>query len=360
MRLISKVFVAGLIAVTTASLASAQEKVILDTDFNTLGDDGQVLIMLSQLYGAGKINLLGVTTVSGNQWVDQETADALRAVERLGIQNRVKVYQGAPYPLLHDYTYFNEIEKKIYGFGYAGAFSKPRPTSPDQLKAPIDGFAKTTKVADQNAVDFIVETVKKNPKEVTFLAIGPLTNLALAFRMNPEIVPLVKRIVYMGGAVDVPGNTNPAAEFNWWFDPEAAKIVLSQPIEQTVVGLEVAEKVMFTKAIYDRVVAVDTPITQLYKAVMGPTFQKNPTYSSFTWDSIAAAFLTDPSIATDLRDVSVTMDTIMGPNYGRAMGYYRNAPLGVQKMKILLDINQAKFWDLYVGLVTSPAPVIFK
>ena len=263
MRSISKVFVAGLIAVTTASLASAQEKVILDTDFNTLGDDGQVLIMLSQLYGAGKINLLGVTTVSGNQWVDQETADALRAVERLGIQGRVKVYQGAPYPLLHDYTYFNEVEKKIYGFGYAGAFSKPRPTSPDQLKAPIDGFAKTTKVADQNAVDFIVETVKKNPKEVTFLAIGPLTNLALAFRKNPEIVPLVKRIVYMGGAVDVPGNTNPAAEFNWWFDPEAAKIVLSQPIEQTVVGLEVAEKVMFTKAIYDRVVAVDTPITTL-------------------------------------------------------------------------------------------------
>ncbi len=80
--------------------------------------------------------------------------------------------------------------------------------------APPDGFANKARLQQQDAVDFIVSTVKANPHEVTLLVIGPATNIALAIRKSPEIVPLIKRIVYMAGAVDVKGNTTPAAEMN--------------------------------------------------------------------------------------------------------------------------------------------------
>src|SRR5258705_2511152 len=78
-------------------------KVIIDTDFNTIGDDGQVAAMAAQLQARGAIELLGLTVAPGNQWLNQGVSDALKAVERLGIESRVKVYAGAQYPLLHDY-----------------------------------------------------------------------------------------------------------------------------------------------------------------------------------------------------------------------------------------------------------------
>src|SRR5271165_781389 len=78
-------------------------KVIIDTDFNTIGDDGQVAVMAAQLYAQGVIDLLGFTIPSGNQWRDQGVSDCLKAVERLGIEHRVRVYVGSQYPLLHDY-----------------------------------------------------------------------------------------------------------------------------------------------------------------------------------------------------------------------------------------------------------------
>src|SRR3981081_176960 len=152
--------------------------------------------------------------VSGNGWLEQEVADALRAVERMGLADAVGVYAGAPLPLLHDPLIY-DAEKATFGWGYGGAFRTPRPRGPEDLKAPPDGFARRSLRAE-GAVEFIVDQVKRHPHEVSILAVAPLTNLALAFRGHPEIVPLVKRIVYRGGAIDMPGNVTPAAEFNWW------------------------------------------------------------------------------------------------------------------------------------------------
>src|SRR2546423_14330488 len=83
--------------------AAAQEKVILDSDYTTIGDDGQVGVMAMQLHAEGVINLLGITVVAGNQWLPQEVSDALKAVERMGLADKVGVYAGARYPLVHDY-----------------------------------------------------------------------------------------------------------------------------------------------------------------------------------------------------------------------------------------------------------------
>ncbi len=112
-----------------AGTAQAAEKVIFDTDFNVLNDDGQAFIMLAQLHAQKRIDLLGMTLVSGNAWVDQEQVDALKAVERMGVEKEVGVYSGAAYPLLHDYATY-EAEKALFGSGWPGAFKHPRPTSP--------------------------------------------------------------------------------------------------------------------------------------------------------------------------------------------------------------------------------------
>jgi inosine-uridine nucleoside N-ribohydrolase len=340
----------------SAGSLQAAEKVIFDTDFNVLNDDGQAFIMLAQLHAQQRIELLGMTLVSGNAWVDQEQIDALKAVERMGVEKQVGVYSGAAYPLVHDYATY-EQEKALFGSGWPGAFKNPRPTSASQLVAPPDGLATHTQIRSESAAQFIIDSVKRNPHEVTLLAVGPLTNIALAIRTAPEIVPLIKRIVYMGGAIEIPGNTTPAAEFNWWFDPEAARIVLRQPIEHVIFPNDVCEKVTFDASVYKRIVAKKGVIPDLFKNVLGPTFAKDPTYHSFTWDSLPALFLVHPEMVTDARDMWVDVDTHFGPDYGRALGYKKGAPVGTQKAKVVFGIDQKKFWDEYVSLVTLPAPV---
>ena len=349
------------IAVTISlfSLVSAQEKVIIDTDFNVLGDDGQVGFMAAQLDAEGVIDLLGITVVSGNQWHDQELAEALKAVERMGIQDKVGVYRGAQYPLVHDYDTYPQ-EKAMFGYGYSGAWGNPKPTK-DDLVAPPDGFAKNTEPAKQYATEFIIERVKKYPHEVSILAIGPLTNIALAIRQDPDIVPLIKRIVYMGGACDVPGNVTPAAEFNWWFDPEAARIVLREAIPQAVIPLDVTNKTHFNKAVYNRVVndkVPSTPVTELHKWRFEEKFAENPDYSTNMWDTLAMAYLVDPSYATDVRELWVDMDVSFSPDYGRALCYYQNPPENaLEKMNVVFGFDNKRFYDFYVDLATRPVPV---
>src|SRR2546426_4045633 len=184
-----------LIALLCAMPAAAQEKLILDSDYTTIGDDGQVGVMAMQLHAEGVINLLGITVVAGNQWLPQEVSDALKAVERMGLADKVGVYAGARYPLVHDYKTM-AYERDLYNVG-GSWYRKPEPPD-DAVTPPLDGFATKAKVQPQHAVNFIIDTVKKYPHEVTLLAIGPATNIALAIRLAPEIVPLIKRIVYMG------------------------------------------------------------------------------------------------------------------------------------------------------------------
>src|SRR5947207_434922 len=93
--------------------AAAQQKVILDSDYTTIGDDGQVGVMAMQLHAEGVINLLGITVVAGNQWLPQEVSDALKAVERMGLADKVSVYAGARYPLAHDYKTMTD-ERDLY------------------------------------------------------------------------------------------------------------------------------------------------------------------------------------------------------------------------------------------------------
>jgi inosine-uridine nucleoside N-ribohydrolase len=113
---------------------AAPQKMINDTDFNTIGDDGKVVIMAGQLYGQGTIDLLGITIVAGNDWLNQETSDALKGVERMGVADRVGVYAGAHDPVIHDHATIMQA-KALFGSFIGGSWNRPEPAD-DKLTAP--------------------------------------------------------------------------------------------------------------------------------------------------------------------------------------------------------------------------------
>ena len=334
-------------------------KVIIDTDFNTMGDDGQVAVMAAQLYAQGAIDLLGFTIPSGNQWRDQEVSDCLKAVERMGIQSRVKVYIGAQYPLLHDYNSYL-LENSLFGprTQYVGAYRKKQPTGPGDLVPPPDGFAKHTKPAAEDAVSFLIDTIHRYPNEVTILALGPLTNVALAMREDPTIIPLIKQIVIMGGQIYAPGNAfNGAGEFNWWFDPEAAQVVLRANVSRLIIPLDVTDTVTLPQSVYDQIVNRTPPtiVTLLYKSV-------GPKPGGFIYDTVAFASFYDPSLDLNPSDLYVDMPTPFDATYGRSKVYTSNPyPLipVLSLSKVVFHIDNSRFFALYTDLLTRAVPVQF-
>ncbi|WP_422088876.1 nucleoside hydrolase [Variovorax sp.] len=348
--------------------AATAQKIIIDSDYNTMSDDGQLGVMAAQLQAQGKVQVMGISVVSGNQWLRQGVADALKSVERLGVGDRIGVYVGANYALNHTYADVQaELAAGAGGDGYLGAWGGPEPKTDADLKPSPDGFATHTVVQRKGAVDFIVDTVKANPGEITILAIGPLTNIALAVKQNPEIVPLIKQIIYMGGAIDVPGNTTKAAEFNWWFDPDAAQFVVRLPIPQVVVPLDVTDTVFLTKPIYDRIAhpAKPTAVTDVFQKLNGygfdgkNGFETNPDYTQNIWDTLTLAYLLDPSYATQTADRYVDVIAKPGaPDNGRSIGY-SSQPSGptLQKMTVVKKFDNARFFELYVDLLTRPVPI---
>ena len=352
----------------SGSLMSAQQpqapKVIIDTDFNTIFDDGQVAVMAAQLYAQGAINLLGFTIASGNEWRDQEVVECLKAVERLGIEKSVKVYVGSQYPLLHDFKSFL-FEQVVSGppIDYVGAYASPQP-GPNDLVPPPDGFAQHTKPATEDAVDFMIETIHRYPHEVTILEIAPPTNLALAIRKDPSIVPLIKQIITMAGQMFVAGNSYlDNAEFNWWFDPEATQIVLRAGIPHFIIPLDCTNTLPLTKDIFLQITQhqPQTIITQLYQQAYAPFFGSGPPpFNPFIFDTTAIAFLVDPSLATDVRDLWLDVNTTFDQNYGKAIVYNSDPfpSIGLlQRSKVIFHVDNARFVALYVDLLTRPVPV---
>jgi len=343
----------------------APPKVILDTDFNTISDDGQALAMLAQLDAAGGLDLLGVTVATGNAWLEQETSDALKAVERLGIERSVGVYVGAKYPLLHDYdAYLFEVAKLGPAIDYVGAFSSAPPTSASDLVPPPDGFATHTRPQRQHAIDFIIEQVHRYPHQVSILEIAPPTNLALAIRKDPSIVPLIKQVVTMAGQIYVAGNAyNDAAEFNWWTDPEAVQVVLRAAVPKVIVPLDLTNNVPLTRQVYQQIANHQpaTPITKLFADAYAPFFGSGPPpYPLYIWDTTALAYLVDPSFATAARDLWVDMSTTFDANYGKSIVYesnpYPSIPL-LQPSRVVFAFDTARFYAFYADLLTRPVPV---
>lgn len=341
----------------------SMEKIIFDTDFAMFSDDAYALTMLAN---SGKVEILGTTVVPGNVWLNEGIAYLLRFLEIIK-HTDIPVMPGVKEPLMGSRYMSLGAEEILWGNSeYVGAYDRPAPISYTDLgeysDAPYGGYSKNNPM-NIGAVDFIANEIYKNPNEITIFALGPCTNIALFVREYTYLVPMVKRIIYMGGAFDVPGNTTPAAEFNFWFDPEAAKISLRAPFkEQIIVPLDVCEKVFYTKKEYDRIVSGgNSELVKMFKNLHGPIFEKNPEYRSFVWDSITAAIFLQPDIITLIDERYVDIEDTLGPNYGRSIGYSNSRrrdvdsgegfPSGTRKAKIILGIDSEKFWDLFISLV---------
>ena len=146
----------------------------------------------------------------------------------------------------------------------------------------------------------------------------------------------------------------PAAEFNWWFDPEAARIVLRAPVEHIVVPLDVTDTAAFDKAVFDRITAADTPVARMFEATYEKRFADDPAAIAYVWDTLAAAVLLDGSIVTDSLDVHLDVDAQFGPDYGRSLGYTRNPPVGTQPTTVIRRIDLDRFWEMYSDLLGRP------
>jgi purine nucleosidase len=333
-------------------------KVIIDSDFNTMGDDGQLFAMTTQLMAQGRVNLLGLCVVTGNDWLIQEEADALKAVERMGVQDKVGVYGGANFPLQYDVASIRE-QMQANPNGYFGAWMRQQPTSQAELTAPPDGFATSTKLQAASAADFMIDTIKRYPNQVTILEVSPPTNLATAIQKAPEIVPLIKQIVYMGGAMAVPGNANAVGELNWWFDPTAVRTVLQTSIPQTVIPLDVTNTVPLTEPVYDAIVnppTGQTAVTRAYATANAGAFATN----TDIYDTLTIAYFFDPAYATQTQSAYLDIDTTPGEDQGHVKVYPDFPQVGAspQKITYVTRFNNSRFFGLYISLLTNPVPVV--
>jgi len=329
--------------------ASAKEKVLLDTDMVESFDDGVAMIMLANAPG---IDLVGVTTLSGNSWAASGIAYAIKQLEIEG-KTSVPVAMGFEYPLRPGRHADIATERKLFGGNHdpwMGAFGMEKPESWQAEYTKLYGSAPTMTPDTRHAVDFIIDTVRSNPGEITIAAIGPCTNLAAAIGKAPDIVPMIKRIVYMGGAFYRQGNMTPTAEFNWWFDPEATKIALRAPFkEQIIVGLDVCENVIFRKPHYDRLMhtlGISEQAKLLRSSFAGQMFEKDPDFAHFLWDVIVVAFIIDPSVVTKEITAFVDVNDQYGLSYGQSIAYPEQGPEGSRQARIIMDVDQEKLWNM--------------
>lgn len=310
-------------------------QIIVDTDSGYFGDDGVALTML--LRSPRRNDLKGITVVSGNVWSREGAAFMSRNVRLLGAP-KLPVLVGSEAPLVHTAA----MSKQETSIGYAGAFETPLPGLP----------------ATHGGVDFLIRTIDAAPGKVTILAIGPLTNLAIALRLRPDIATRIAGLVMMGGAVGVPGNSSATAEFNFWFDPEAAQVVFRSAIPNKVLfALDLCSKFHFTKDLFDQIVAHKTPITGLYREDFGnryPGFLKDPHAVGTLWDELAAAYLIDPKLVKQTESLYLDVDSTFGSNYGAVKPLDKTLAPDATPVTHVLDMMFESVLTLYRTALATP------
>jgi inosine-uridine nucleoside N-ribohydrolase len=341
--------------------SSAQKiKVIVDQDARgpATTDMQSILIFLQ----SEKFDVLGITTVSGDQWVKEETQRTLRLLE-IADRTDVPVVQGAEFPLLNSKEESERWEAQYGKLRYKGCwsdFSKRDASTPpafregyhdpDLVPPLVEGEPQIKPLAG-NAAEFMVRMVHKFPGEVVIWAGGPLTNIALALRLDPELATLAKELVLMGsGMYAESGGIGGDArrEFNWWFDPEAARITVRAPWKKiTITPVDVSIKTKLTPEIRAAIAKADTPIAH---------YLTQYSVESFMWDELSAAALVDPSIITSQRELYVDVDVDHGPTYGETLFWEKGVELPPYERlaTVQFDVNAPKLYDLYIKLMTQP------
>ncbi|HEY3743688.1 MAG TPA: nucleoside hydrolase [Bryobacteraceae bacterium] len=310
----------------------AQEHVWVDSDPMKFADDNIAVVMLVR--SPEKVRIDAISTVSGNSW-SKDGADGIQDTLKV-LGAHIPVHLGAQDPLVHTV----DMSKREGPLEFAGAFAMPHP--------PVDPHGET-------AVPSLIQAIEHSKDGLTIVAIGPLTNIAEVLKRRPDLAPRIKRLIIMGGNVRVPGNANKTAEFNFWFDPEAASIVMKSAIPKKIMfGLDICNKAILTKSVFDRIVAVHTPITALYRDALGnsfPGFLKNPKATSYLWDELVAAYLIDPGFVTKSENLYLDVVTEFGPKYGATVEMASPKSRSTTPVQVMFDLDLNRVLALYERLL---------
>jgi inosine-uridine nucleoside N-ribohydrolase len=303
--------------------------IILDCD---PGHDDAIALLLA--LASPELELLGVTTVSGNQTLDKTTANAIRILDFVG-RTDVPVHAGADAPFVRQ----RDVAAHVHGESGLDGPELPPPSR---------------RAGDRHAVDFIADQIRARNAGVTLVPTGPLTNIALLFALHPDAVP--ERIVLMGGAVGE-GNRTPAAEFNIWADPEAAQRVFAAGLDTTMVGLDVTHRALITDAHTERlrtagrVGAMVAELMDFYSRfhrVRYPDLDGSPMH-----DPVCVAHLVDTALL-EVRDAYIEVDCSTGPSWGRTNVDWRGREhFPAPNAKVALGIDGERFAELVIERIGS-------
>jgi inosine-uridine nucleoside N-ribohydrolase len=346
--------------VFTTALPAQKIKIIVDQDARgpATTDMQSILIFLQ----SDKFDVLGITTVSGDQWVKEETQRTLRLLEIAG-RTDVPVIPGAEFPLLNSKEETERWESLYGKFRYKGCWSdfsnRPADTAPafragyhdpDVVPPLVEGAPHTTPL-DETAAHFIVRMVHKYPGEVVVWAGGPMTNIALALRLDPQVATLAKELILMGsGMYANNGGINSIdgrREFNWWFDPEAVRIAMRSPWKKiTITPIDISVKTTVNPEVKAAIAKADTPISH---------YLTDYAVESFMWDELSAAAMIDPSIITGQKELYVDIDIDHGASYGETLFWQPGTMLPPYERlaTVQFDVDTKKLYDLYIKLMTQ-------
>jgi len=340
-----------------------RRKVIIDQDaFGVAGSNMQAILMLLQ---AQDVEVLGITIPTGDGWRDEEVANTLRLLE-IAQRPEVPVYPGAVFPLVNTQALVKRWEGLYGKLFYNGAWTEVWPEegavrrtpyhADPYLVPPSPAGTPKLKPALGTAAEFLSRKVHEFPGQVTLIAAGPLTNLALAARLDPQFAALAKELVFMGGSFNPTAADNafaaeyantPRREFNMRWDPEASHIVLHEHWKRIVeVPIDPTTKTFFKPEFIREIAHGKAP----FDAYLGEFGQSFP-----MWDELAVAVWLDPSLVTSSKQLLVDTSTNFGPNYGDTLSWApEDGPgLGERPVQVIFDVDVPRFERMTIDLLSA-------
>ncbi len=312
-------------------------RLIIDTDTGV--DDSAALLFA---LASPELSIETITTVYGNGEVEVCTRNALTVLDIAG-KGEIPVYSGVNVPLMR------EIKYAYYVHG-ANAFGG--------IEYPLPKHSKQT----QHAAFAMIEKIMANPGEMTLVALGPLTNVALALSIEPQIAKNIKELVLMGGAVLTYGNASPVASANLWHDPEAAAIVYRSGAPIVQVGLDVCRKLAFTRDEFNRICEAGLPTTDMLAKISGFISAFYQSRKSFTEEGYYVAYNDFPAIgyliAPELftpQNYFVTISTFDELTKGQTVADIGDQTHQTPNAKVLMDVDAQALKSLFLERILQYA-----